>query len=272
MFRASLCPSSGAYQLQQQPLVYRRNVVVAVILVVVGPAGQPARPRPTVLLPPRSNGNPEAAALAVDRLLMMGRRIPETSWTVFNYDYVFSFYIYDYVFSLYVYVWLHWPRFFRAFSSVVRQMPGQNLQRRSTASTVPSCCVVLCIFVLFYVFSCCSTYCLFCDVPCIVVCTCVLNTSHQVATQLHLNISYQTTNNKPVINCCIYLVDSFESDLLFTLQVDVKHNIFYLNTSNFRIFTQLLYHIPPIVTSITLLYNLLIRNVREFYVNNACHP
>jgi hypothetical protein len=38
MFRASLCPSSGAYQLQQQPLVYRRNVVVAVLLVVVGPA------------------------------------------------------------------------------------------------------------------------------------------------------------------------------------------------------------------------------------------
>ena len=39
MFRASLCPSSGAYQLQQHPLVYRRNVVVAVLLVMVGPAG-----------------------------------------------------------------------------------------------------------------------------------------------------------------------------------------------------------------------------------------
>ena len=38
MFRASSCPSSGAYQLQQQPLVYRRNVVVAMLLVVVGPA------------------------------------------------------------------------------------------------------------------------------------------------------------------------------------------------------------------------------------------
>jgi hypothetical protein len=35
MFRASLCPSSGAYQLQQQPLVYHRHVVVAVLLVVV---------------------------------------------------------------------------------------------------------------------------------------------------------------------------------------------------------------------------------------------
>jgi hypothetical protein len=36
VFCASLCPSSGAYQLQQ-PLVYRRNVVVAVLLFVVGP-------------------------------------------------------------------------------------------------------------------------------------------------------------------------------------------------------------------------------------------
>jgi len=37
MFRASICPSSGAYQLQQQPLFYHRNVVVVVLLVVVGP-------------------------------------------------------------------------------------------------------------------------------------------------------------------------------------------------------------------------------------------
>ena len=78
MFRASLCPSSGAYQLQQQqPLVYCRNVVVAVLLAVVGPD----RPRPTALLHPRSYGKPEtaaaAAAAAVDRLLMMGIRMPE---------------------------------------------------------------------------------------------------------------------------------------------------------------------------------------------------
>jgi hypothetical protein len=52
MFQASLCPSSGAYQLQQQPLVYRRNVMVA-----------------------------EAA---VDRLLMMGIRVPKTCSAVFE--------------------------------------------------------------------------------------------------------------------------------------------------------------------------------------------
>jgi hypothetical protein len=55
MFLASLCPSAGAFQLQQQPLVYRRNVVVAVLLVVVGPV-----------------------TTAIDRLLMMGIRMPET--------------------------------------------------------------------------------------------------------------------------------------------------------------------------------------------------
>jgi len=38
---------------------------------------QPDRPRPTTLLSSRSNGKPEAAA-AVDKLPMMGIRMPET--------------------------------------------------------------------------------------------------------------------------------------------------------------------------------------------------
>ena len=42
-----------------------------------GRAGRPARPRPTALLPPRSYGKPEAAA-EVDRLLMMGMKMPGT--------------------------------------------------------------------------------------------------------------------------------------------------------------------------------------------------
>ena len=37
----------------------------------------PDRPRPTTLLSPRSNGKPEAAT-AVDKLLMMDMRMPET--------------------------------------------------------------------------------------------------------------------------------------------------------------------------------------------------
>jgi hypothetical protein len=83
------------------------------------------------------------------------------------------FYCYDYVFSLYVYVWLPWLRFFRAFSSVVRQMPGYNPQKRGTVRTLPNFCVVIYISVLFYLFLCCYMYCFFCDVFCIVcVCMC----------------------------------------------------------------------------------------------------
>jgi hypothetical protein len=44
-------------------------------------------------------------------------------------------------------------RFFRAFSSVVRQMPGYNSQRRGTDRTV------LKLIVLFYVFFCVNVYC-----------------------------------------------------------------------------------------------------------------
>jgi len=44
---------------------------------------QPDRPRPTALLPPRSNGKPEAAT-AVDKLLMMGMKMTETYWVVFK--------------------------------------------------------------------------------------------------------------------------------------------------------------------------------------------
>jgi hypothetical protein len=41
------------------------------------------RPRPTALLPPRSNGKPEATT-AVYKLLMMGMRMPETCSCVFK--------------------------------------------------------------------------------------------------------------------------------------------------------------------------------------------
>ena len=74
---------------------------------------------------------------------------------------------------------LPWLRFFHAFSSVLRQMPRYNPQRRGTARTPPK-------------FLCCPIYCLFCVVLCIVcVCICVLYYWHRVATQLQLtNISY----------------------------------------------------------------------------------
>jgi hypothetical protein len=48
-----------------------------------GRPGRPARPRPTALLPPRSNGKTEAAATVVE-LLMMDSRMPETCRAVFR--------------------------------------------------------------------------------------------------------------------------------------------------------------------------------------------
>jgi hypothetical protein len=55
MFRASLRQSSGAQQLQQQSLV----------LPLERGGTRPARPRPTTLLPPSSDGKPEAATAVV---------------------------------------------------------------------------------------------------------------------------------------------------------------------------------------------------------------
>jgi hypothetical protein len=80
---------------------------------------------------------------------------------------------------------LPWLRFFRTFSSAVRQMPGYNSPSRGTARNLPK-------------FLCCSQN--FCVVLCIVcfvsfcvlfVCKCVLYNCHRLATQLRLtNILY----------------------------------------------------------------------------------
>jgi hypothetical protein len=75
---------------------------------------------------------------------------------------------------------LPWLRFFRAFSSAVRQMPVYTSQRRGTVRSLPNQWIVL-FYVLFVstVFS------------VLFVCICVLYYCHRVATQLQLtNISY----------------------------------------------------------------------------------
>jgi hypothetical protein len=71
---------------------------------------------------------------------------------------------------------LPWLRFFSALSSVARQIPEQNSQRRGTARTLPH----QLLFVLFGCYFCCSMYCLCLNVYC-----------HRVTTQLQLtNIAY----------------------------------------------------------------------------------
>jgi hypothetical protein len=80
MFRESSCTSSGAYQMQEPHLVYRWNVVVAVLLVVIGLV-RPTTTNNTATT--RSIGKPDAPA-AFDKLLIMGMRMAETCWAVFK--------------------------------------------------------------------------------------------------------------------------------------------------------------------------------------------
>ena len=152
------------------------------------------------------------------------------------------FYCYVYVLLLYVYVFLllylctltvclcifivptdtlllPWLRFFRVFSSVVKQMPGWNPQIWGSACTLLNCCVILCTvrFVSFYVLR---------------VCKCVLYYCHRVATQLQLtNISYQWRKRKW---SCVCLQTALQSNLLgfsavleqeFVLHLHVKGNL-----------------------------------------------
>jgi hypothetical protein len=102
---------------------------------------------------------------------------------------IYVFLLYD---CMFMYDYPDWG-FSRAFSSVVRQMPGWYPKRRGTARTLPNffvalCifCVVLCIFCCFVVVLC--TVC-FVTFPVLFVCICVLNNCHWVATQLQLNIN-----------------------------------------------------------------------------------
>ena len=73
-------------------------------------------------------------------------------------------------------------RFFRAFSSVVRHMPGYNSQRRGTARNLPSLIVLFCV---------------------LFVCKCVLYYCHRLSTQLQLTDMYIYLY--PSYKICIFL-------------------------------------------------------------------
>jgi hypothetical protein len=96
MFRASSCPSSEAYQQQQQPLVYGRNVVVALLWCVVGGRCQaqcvPDNVHQLHVQTTFHIWKPRGCQCSF-RLLMMGGVSPETCWVTYKYGIITFWYI-----------------------------------------------------------------------------------------------------------------------------------------------------------------------------------
>ena len=96
------------------------------------------------------------------------------------YVYVsFSLYMLCSVYSIFIVpsgtLQLPWLKFFRAFPSVVRQLPGYNSHIRSMVRTLPKLIVLFCVL-----FMCkCVLYC-----TVLSVCKCVLYCCQRVSTQL----------------------------------------------------------------------------------------
>ena len=107
---------------------------------------------------------------------------------------------------------LPWLRFFGAFPSAVRQMPGYNSQRRGTTRTLPKFCVVICT-VCFVAF--CALF----------VCKCVLYYCHRVASQSQFN-KYIITYIIPISNVsmCYRLIYWKEIAAKFTINKSRKND------------------------------------------------
>jgi len=129
---------------------------------------------------------------------------------MYSYCYVYVFLLTSMLCSVYSLpadiLRLPWLRFSRAFFSFVRQVPGYNSQRRSTARTLPK------LIVLFYV---------------LFVCKCVLYYCHRVPTQLQLNISYRTVIYH-IIYRIIYHIIYHWSYISYVISHIVYHIISYI--------------------------------------------
>ena len=118
--------------------------------------------------------------------------------------------------ALFGYLWL---RYFRAFSSVKRQMPGYNSQRQGTARTLPKLIVLFCI---------------------LFVCKCVLYYCHRVSTQLRLtNISYHI-----IYHTIPYIIYHISYHISYHTIYNIPYIISYISYHTiYNIPYQIIYHI-----------------------------
>jgi hypothetical protein len=136
------------------------------------------------------------------------------------------------LYSFYMYVCL---KCFRAFPSVVRQMPGYITQRLGTARTLPNQWIVL-FYVMF-------------------VCICVLYYCHRVATQLQLNISY-------------HIISHHISYYIISYHISYHYIISYNITSHHIISYHIIsYHISYIKYHI-ILYNITLYHIISYHITS----
>jgi hypothetical protein len=118
-----------------------------------------------------------------------------------------------YVFLLYdcMFMYDYYPDrdFSRAFSSVVRQISGWYAQTwHGPHSSHFYCCSMyfLCCFMYFCVILCIVCFVIF---PVLSLCICVLNNCHRVATQLQLNIIYDSCKFVVQCVCSVLICDTY---------------------------------------------------------------
>jgi len=122
---------------------------------------------------------------------------------------------------------LPWLRFFRAFSSVVRQMPGYNSQRRGTARTLPKLSVLFCV---------------------LSVCKCVLYYCHRVATQLRLK-KYHI-----IYHIISYYIVSYHIVSYHIVSYRIIYHIISYRILSYHIYHIILYHISYHIVSYHIIY------------------
>jgi hypothetical protein len=124
------------------------------------------------------------------------------------------FYSYVYVFLLYVYVWLPRLRFFRACSSVFCQKQGYFPQRRGTTFTLPTFCVLLCIF-----------FCIVLWIVCVYMCTVQLPPGNYPIAVNKYNMLSLHVSGQTFILCTSYISLSLHLVfLLFEFSIPILHD------------------------------------------------